>query len=99
MIQRVVLVRLKPEFREPDTLAQVVEETRKTLPDAEGVRALVVGSPADERTRGEWDLTILVQLDSLDAVETYRIDKVHRAYVDVFLKPMMESIRAYNFEL
>jgi hypothetical protein len=37
-------------------------------------------------------------LDDLDAVERYRVDPVHRAYSDVFLRPMMARIRVYAFE-
>ena len=54
--------------------------------------------PADPRTRREWDLCLEVVLDDVDAVERYRIDPVHRAYADVFLRPMQERIRVYNFE-
>jgi hypothetical protein len=28
----------------------------------------------------------------------YRNDPVHRAYADVFLKPMLETIHVYHFE-
>jgi hypothetical protein len=81
--------------------AAVAETTRTTLPGAAGVRALRVATAADARTLREWDVCIEVVLDDLDAVERYRVDRVHRAYADVFLKPikpMMKMIRVYNFE-
>ena len=98
VIERVVLIKLKPEFSTDEQRAQVMAATTETLPGAVGVLDLRVAVPADERTRREWDLCIEVVFDDLEAVERYRVDKVHRAYVDVFLRPMMEKIRAYNFE-
>jgi Stress responsive A/B Barrel Domain len=98
VIERVVLVKLKPEFASDEQRAELARATASTLPDAEGVRSLRVGTPADGRTRREWDLVIEVVLDDLDAVERYRVDRVHRAYADVLLKPMLDKIRVYNFE-
>ncbi len=98
MIERVVLIKLKPEFATDEQRAQVAATTASTLPDAQGVIEVRVGSPADERTRREWDLCIEVVLPDMQTVERYRTDKVHRAYVDVFLRPMMEKIRVLNFE-
>lgn len=99
MIQRVVLVRLKESYSTDEGRAQVAEHTREVLGGIELVRALTVGVSADARTERDWDLAILVQLDSLEAVAEYRDEKTHRAYVDVYLKPMMDKIRAWNFEL
>jgi hypothetical protein len=98
MIERVVLIKLKPEFATQAQRAAVVETTRTTLPDAEGVRALRVATAADSRTKRDWDVCIEVVLDDLDAVERYRVDRVHREYADVFLKPMLAKIHVYNFE-
>lgn len=98
MIERVVLVKLKPEYATDEQRAAVVDATTATLPKAEGVRALRVATAADDRTRREWDICIEVVLDDLTAVERYRTDRVHRAYVDVFLRPMLARIHVYNFE-
>ena len=98
MIERVVLVKLKREHATDEQRAEIAKVTASTLAGAEGVRALRVGTPADGRTKSEWDICIEVVLDDIAAVERYRLDKVHRAYADVFLKPMMEKIRVYNFE-
>lgn len=93
-----MLIKLHPEYRTDEQRSRIVETTAITLRDAEGVRALRVCTPADERTRREWDLCIEVVLDDVDAVERYRVDPVHRAYADVFLRPMQAKIRVYNFE-
>jgi len=98
MIERVVLIKLKPEYATDSQRAAVVQTTESTLPDAAGVRALRVATPADGRTRRDWDICIQVVLDDLEAVERYRVDKVHRAYADVFLRPMMAKIHVFNFE-
>jgi hypothetical protein len=99
MIQRVVCVKLKPPYRTDEARAQVAAETGRVLPRAAGVASLTVNVPADDRARSEWDLCILVRFASLAEVEAYRTDPVHRSYVDVFLKPMMERIRVWNFEI
>lgn len=98
MIERVVLIKLKPAFATDEQRAQIAAATASTLPRAAGVQALRVGTPADGRTRREWDLCIEVVFDDMTAVETYRTDPVHRAYADVFLKPMTAKIHALNFE-
>jgi len=98
MIERVVLVKLKSEHTGAEELAAIVETTATTLLEAAGVRALRVCTAADARTRSEWDLCIEVVLDDVAAVERYRVDPVHRAYADVFLKPLQAKIRVYNFE-
>jgi hypothetical protein len=98
MIERVVLIKLKPEFATDEHRATVAQATMTTLPAAEGVRALRVATAADPRTLREWDVCIEVVLDDLAAVERYRTDRVHRAYVDVFLRPMLAKIHVYNFD-
>ena len=98
MIERVVLIKLKPEFATDEQRAAIAEATAATLPQAEGVRALRIGTPADARTRRDWDLCLQVVLDDVEAVERYRVDRVHRAYADEFLKPLMAKIHVFNFE-
>ena len=36
---------------------------------------------------------------SMADIEPYRVHPDHRAYVDEFLKPRMEIIKAWNFEV
>jgi hypothetical protein len=98
VIERVVLIKLKPPYATDEQRAAVAAATVEALRGAAGVRALRVGGAADPRTRRDWDLCIQVQLDDLEAVERYRVDPVHRAYADVFLKPMMAKIYVYHFE-
>src|SRR5690606_39167540 len=53
MIERVVLIKLEKPYATPEQRAQIAAATASTLPKAEGVRALRIGTPADGRTRRE----------------------------------------------
>lgn len=99
MIQRVVLIKLKPRYATPDAMDAIIEKTRDVLPRAHGVRALEISLPADSWTRRSWDLCLFIRFDSIDDVETYRTDPVHRAYADAFLGPLRTKIHVHNFEL
>lgn len=57
-----------------------------------------VHTAADARTSGDWDICILVRFASMQDPEVYRVDPIHRAFTDVFLKPMRERIFVYHFE-
>jgi len=98
MIERVVLIKLKPEHANDEQRRMIADATAEMLPKAEGVRALRVAIAADASTRREWDICIEVVLDDIDAVERYRVDPVHRAYADEFLAPLRSKIYVYNFE-
>ncbi len=99
MIERVVLVKLAPPYRAAADLAAIASQTREVLATIPEVLALRVGTFAEPRTGRQWHLLIEVQLQDLDAVERYRAHPAHRAYVDVFLRPMMEAIHVYGFEV
>lgn len=98
MIRRVVVIKLKDAYANPEDRAAAAAHTREVLATEPHVRDIEVATPADERTRGSWDLLILLRFDDLDAVEAYRAHPVHRKYVDVFLRPMLEVIKVWNFE-
>jgi hypothetical protein len=97
MIQRVVLVEIRPEYRAD--LAQIAAHTHQVLSGIDGVRSCAVTTAADRRTERDWQLCILIQLDDLAAADRYRDDDTHRAYADVYLKPMRGAIRVYHFEV
>lgn len=98
MIERIVLIKLKAEHASEKGRAEVVERTRAVLPEVPGVRGLSVGVPADERSAQSWDVAIRVTLDGVEALPAYLQHPDHRDYVDVFLRPRMECIKAWNFE-
>jgi hypothetical protein len=99
VIQRVVFVKLKPQYRGAEQRALIAAHTREVLGSVAMVHELRVALGADQRTQDECDLAILLQLDDLDAVAIWRTERTHRQYVDVYLRPLVESIRVWNFEL
>jgi Stress responsive A/B Barrel Domain len=99
MIQRVVAIKLKPAYSNAADRAQAAAASREVLGAIPGVRALDVGLPADVAAEKSWDLLLLLRFDDLDAVEAYRAHANHRRYMDVFLRPMLDVIKVWNFEL
>ena len=99
MIQRVVLVRLRPEHRTDADRRQIATHAREVLGTIDLLAELTVAPAADRRTVGEWDLVILARLADLDAAERYRTNRVHRAFADRYLKPLAEKVRVFHFDL
>ena len=99
MIQRVVAIKLKDSYANDGDREAAARYSKDVLTKIPEVLHLDVATPGDERCEASWDLCLLVRFDDLDAVERYRAHPVHRAYVDVFLKPMLEVIKVWNFEL
>ena len=99
MIQRVVAIKLKDAYAHDADRAQVAAASREVLGAVPTVRTIEVATPADAATTKSWDLLLLLQFDDLDGVEAYRAHPNHRRYVDVFLRPMLEVIKVWNFEL
>lgn len=96
MIDRFVLIRLKSEYAsEREAIAAHTAETLRDLP---GVVRVTVGTPADEHAAAGWDLSIVVRFGALADVEPYRVHPAHRRYVDEYLRPRMQVIKAWNFE-
>lgn len=97
MIDRFVFVRLKEEFvAERDDIAEYSAKVLAALP---GVRSVAVGLPADDHATAAWDLSITVRFASIDEVESYRVHPDHRRYVDEYLAPRMQVIKAWNFAI
>lgn len=98
MIQRIVLIKLKPQHAAPEEVRAIIAKTREVLPRAHGVSDLEIGIPTDSLTRRSWDLCLLLRFETAADVEVYRTDPVHRAYADVFLKPLREKVHVHNFD-
>ena len=97
MIERTVLIRLKPEIR--SEAMTVATHTQEVLGDAVGVLSVHTAVAADERTEQLWDVMISLRFESLQAVDRYRADPRHRKYLEVYLRPLLETIRAFNWQL
>ena len=98
MVERLVLVKLKDAFCGHDERDDVARHSRQALAAVPGVRAVRVATPADDACAESWDLCMVVQFDSLDFVAPYVSHPKHRAYVDEYLKPKIELIKAWNFD-
>jgi hypothetical protein len=99
MIQRVVLIRLRPEHRTDADRRQIAAHAAEVLGPIPLLCELSVAAAADARTGGQWDLVVLARLADLDAAEAYRVDRTHRAFADLYLKPLAEQVRVFHFEL
>ena len=97
MIERIVLFKLKEEYCNDAARAEFVARTRADLGALQNVRALSVGVPADEASELSWDISIIIQFDSMDHVQQYIVDPAHRAYVDDYATPQIEVRKAWNF--
>ena len=98
MIQRIVLFKLKDEYRNDAARTEFAERTRKDLSALGPVRGVTVGV-AEEATRDHWDIAITVQFDSMEDVKAYIPDPDHRAYVDGYAMPKVAFRKAWNFEI
>lgn len=95
MIERYVFVRLKPEYAaDRAEIATHAQRALSALTDPVDVR---VGTPSDEHADKAWDLSFAVRFESLEAVERYRLDPAHRQFVDEYLTPRTNVIKAWNF--
>ena len=98
MVLRVVLIRLKPEFRSDGELRKVAKRALEVLPHAARVMDVKVHIASDRRTLNEWDICILVRFASMQDPPVYRVDPIHRSFADRYLEPMRERIFVYHFD-
>lgn len=97
MVERIVLFKLKDEYSNAASRAEFAQRTRADLSVLDGVRAVTVGVPADEASEASWDISIVLEFDSMDDVERYIVDPSHRAYVDHYATPRIQVRKAWNF--
>jgi hypothetical protein len=95
MIERYVFLRLKKEHAHERKL--VISEARRMLEQVPRVVAYTVGAPADEHAEDAWDVCLRVLFASIYDVEPYRVHPAHRRFVDDFLKPRIDVVKAWNF--
>lgn len=97
MIERIVLFKLKDEFCTDEARSEIAKHTREALSVLPGVKSISVGVPADAPSEKSWDLSIVLGFETLEAIDGYREHPDHRAYVDDYMRPRMEVIKAWNF--
>jgi hypothetical protein len=96
MVDRVVLIKLKDECADDAGRAEVADRSREVLPGLPGVRRVRVGQPVSGK---DWDIYLNVRFDAAEDIPAYAEHPDHRAYVDEFLRPRLEVIKAWNFEV
>ena len=95
-VERIVLIKLNDAAANPDERAAIAKETRRVFPKIPGVLSVDV-SQADEAAQASWDLCLKVGFASVDDVPAYRVHPIHMAYVDDYLKPKLDCLKAWNF--
>ncbi len=98
MIERYVFIKLTEEHATDQGRADVVEQARLVFPGFAGVKAVTVGVPADHGAQ-VWDVSIVVRFDSVKATEAYQVDPGHRKFVDEFLAPRKQVLKAWSFDV
>lgn len=99
MIERVVLVKLKPEHADEARRRAISERALAELAGLPGVAGVTAGGPADPASAASWDVIIAVRCRSAADLEAYRAHPVHRRFADDFLAPLCDVRKAWNFEV
>jgi hypothetical protein len=97
MIERIVLVKLTDKAAK--NRQAIVDYSLAVLNRIPGVADVHIGQAADHASAAAWDLALVLRFESANDLDPYRLHPDHRAYVDNYLKPRMESIKAWNFEI
>jgi hypothetical protein len=97
MINRMVFVRLKEEYRTDAKRGEIATHSEDALSGVPQVRRVEVGTALDDKTRQDWDLLLAIQLEAAEDLEPFRLDPIHRDYVDNYLKPKIAQIKGWNF--
>jgi hypothetical protein len=99
MIERIVLLKMNEAHRSRAALEHVAERSRIVLPSLPGVVECHVGLAADERTADSWHVSLVLRFDSADDIPPYAAHPDHRAYVDEYLRPRLDALTAFNFDI
>jgi hypothetical protein len=98
MIERLVFLQFTEELRTDDKRKEIAahsENVLRTVPQVREIRAIVA---LDDKTREDWDLLLAIRLADASDLEPFRVDSIHRDYVDNYLKPKIAQIKAWNFQ-
>jgi len=98
MIERHVLIKLKAEHSNQAARREIADATLKALRAIPQVRSVSVGVPADEQATAAWDLSLVVNLESLTDVQPYMDDPGHQRFTHEYLRPKVEVVKHWNFE-
>lgn len=99
MIERIAIVKLKPEHATPEGRAAVARRALEALRPIPGVLSVTAGGPADEGSARSWDVVIMTRFASSAQLDAYRGHPEHRRFVDEFVAPRAEVWKAWSFEV
>jgi hypothetical protein len=99
MIERIVLLQMTDRYSSEDALIEVAEHSRAVLHELPGVLECHMGIAADEKTATDWHVSLVLRFESADDIPPYAAHPDHRAFVDQYLRPRIDSIAAFNFEV
>ncbi|HMA62195.1 MAG TPA: Dabb family protein [bacterium] len=91
MIQRIVLMNINE-----NDIEKVIEKSKQVLPSIPQVKSLQVGALKDDSV---YNLALIILFENREDVKSFSPHPVHRDYVDNFLKPKLEDIKAYNVKI
>jgi len=97
MVERVVLLKLRPEHATAEGRAAIAERALAVLSAVPGVLSVTAGGPADEPSAKSWDLLIATRFASPADADAYRTQPDHRRFVDEFVAPRCEVRKAWTF--
>ncbi len=97
MIRRFVFFRFEERYRSDEHMAENLRRTHQVLREVPGVLDYEIGTPADSKAMAAWDMSISATFADQASVKAYIVHPVHRRYVDGFIKPRLEVLKAWNF--
>lgn len=97
MVERYIFIRLKPEHARDRAL--VVTEARQALAQVPRLVAFSVGTPADDHAAAAWDVSIRMRFESIYDVEPCRVHPAYRRFADELLKPRLDVVKAWSFDV
>jgi len=98
MVERYVFIKLNSEHATAAGRREVIDRTFADLRGVPGLVKLIVGEPADAAAERSWDVSLVAVFDDIADVEPYLAHPDHRRYMDEFLAPRMEILKAWNFD-
>jgi hypothetical protein len=99
MVQRIALVKLRPEHATPAGRFAVAERALEALRPIPGVLGVTAGPPADDASAKSWDVVIMTRFATVADADAYRVHPAHRRFVDEFVAPRAEVRKAWSFEV
>ncbi|NCF87486.1 MAG: hypothetical protein GWQ08_18520 [Verrucomicrobiaceae bacterium] len=96
MILHLVFFKLNPEVDDAK-LGEIIETTRSQLGAISHVSRVQAGRNAVPDD--EWPFFLSVELESMEALEAYRVDPLHVAYLDSVIKPFTKDRKALDFDI